>query len=347
VEVEQNADITVVIPAYRALDTICGAIASALTQCEGRVRVVVVIDDGCEATRNIIEDRRDERILVIRNAENLGAPASRNRGLALVATPFVSFLDADDVFEGDLLGPLVGKMRAGKADTGFGPSLLRTGKGYTRYFVPDYRSREDVFLRWFGGGEHVNTASVVWSADYLRSIGGWDEALRRNQDGELALRAILLGASFAQSSAGAGVWCNRTGSSRISARTDNLSSLLDVVARLDQLPSQFVSRAARREASAAHLYNIALRAYRIGQDEIGDEAMSRRRSLGFPDSDGSPACRAAVALRLLPRGPRTIVWRSAALVLRGLKRMTGQSDRLLDLSTVPELSGNGTVKQLT
>jgi glycosyltransferase involved in cell wall biosynthesis len=334
-----EADITVVTPAFRAEQTIVRAIDSALGQCGGRVRMVVVVDDGSGSTRKLIEDRGDERVAVVMNERNLGAPASRNRGLSLATTPYVAFLDADDFYRGDFLEPLVAAMRSAKAGVGFGPGLLWTPGGYIRHAVPDYRDNADVFLRWFGGGEHVNTASVAWSADYLRSIGGWDEAVLRNQDGELALRAILLGARFAQSSSGAGVWCNHAGPSRISERTDNLGALLDVVDKLQRIPSQAVPDDVRRRATASHLHNIALRAYRLGQDEVGDEAMRRRRELGFADSEGSLSCRAAVVLRALPSGPRRLLWRLGTPLLRGLKRVTGRGERRVDPSVIPQLAG--------
>lgn len=338
-EPDESADITVVIPAYRALATISRALDSALAQCRGSARAIVVIDDGSEETKRMVEERGDRRILFVMNDRNLGAPASRNRGLSLAATPYVSFLDADDFYEGDFLGPLVTAIQSAKAHVGFGPGLLWMPSGYSRYAVPDYRNNEDVFLRWFGGGEHVNTASVAWSADYLRGIGGWDENMLRNQDGELALRAILLGARFAQSSSGAGVWCNHEGPGRISERTDNLASLLEVVTKLEHVPSQSVSDKARRQAVAAHLHNIALRAYRVARDEVGDEAMRRRRALGYPDSEGSFSCRAAVALRTLPKGPRKVVWRLTVSLLRGLKRASGRGERRLDVSTIAQLAG--------
>jgi hypothetical protein len=161
----------------------------------------------------------------------------------------------------------------------------------------------------------------------------------RNQDGELALRAMLLGARFAQSTSGAGVWCNHSGPSRISERTDNLGALLDVVDKLARISSQSVPGSVRRKAAASHLHNIALRAYRVGQDEVGDEAMRRRRALGYADSQGSLTCRAAVALRALPRGPRSLMWRLGAPLLRGLKQASGRGERRVDPSAIPQAAG--------
>jgi hypothetical protein len=129
----------------------------------------------------------------------------------------------------------------------------------------------------------VNTASVAWSTRYLRSIGGWDEAITRNQDGEVALRAILLGARYACSFEGAGVWVNNEPRPRITARTDNLGALVDVVAKLEAIRSDVVPDEVRLGACACQLRRIAVRAYREGNLDVAAHAMERRRNLGFPD----------------------------------------------------------------
>ena len=75
-----EAELSVVVPAYRARHTISRTIDSALGQCGGQVRVIVVIDDGSEETLKLLERRKDDRISVVMNERKLGAPASRNRG---------------------------------------------------------------------------------------------------------------------------------------------------------------------------------------------------------------------------------------------------------------------------
>lgn len=273
--------ITTVIPSFEAAATIERAVGSALAQNDGNIEVIVIVDDGCDETQRLLDGLGDARVAVLVNGTNLGAPASRNRGLARVTTPYVSFLDSDDYIEGDLLGPLVTRMRSEQAQIGFGPSV-HLHWGEPRRLQPDFRDHEDVFVRWFSGIQNVQTASVAWSTDYLRSIGGWDESIRRNQDGELALRAILLGARFTCSSEGAGVWVNNDSSARITRRTDNLGALIDVVAKLEKMHSEVVSDSARRSACAAQLRRVAKVAYRAGELSVAADAVAYLRRLGFP-----------------------------------------------------------------
>jgi glycosyltransferase involved in cell wall biosynthesis len=306
---DSSAPITVVIPAYHASSTIRRAVESALSQNGGGTRVIVVIDGADRETEEDLAAVADERLSWVVNHTNLGAPASRNRGLQLVSSPYVMFLDADDHFEGDLIGPLVARMSAEGAVLGFGPSLQWSpANGYNRLFVPDYRDHEDVFLRWFGGTANVQTAGVAWSSDYLRRIGGWDETIRRNQDGELALRAILLGARFICSEEGAAVWCNDAGSDRITTRTDNLAAMFDVVDKLESIHSSVVGMSTRLEAHSRQLLMIAHMAYRSGEDEVGHEALRRRQAMNAPARGQNARHRLSVFLRFVPRKLRRPLW---------------------------------------
>jgi glycosyltransferase involved in cell wall biosynthesis len=304
--------VTVIIPAYRADRTIGRALDSALGQCGGNINVIVVIDDGSEQVRQLIESRSDPRVRTLMNEMNLGAPASRNRGLTVATTPLVAFLDADDFYEGDLLEPLAKAMEEENTPLGFGPSKYWNERhGYTYSFIPDYRNHEDLFIRWFSGIRSVNTCSVLWASPYLREIGGWDEQIQRNQDGEVALRAILLGAPFSMSAEGAGVWFNDVRIPSITTRTDNLALLLHVVDKFLKMRSDEVSDTARLEGCAGQLHYIAHVAYRVGQDTVGDKAMRLRRSIGYRDQDGVPKYILSVSLRAFPRSLRLFAWRAA------------------------------------
>ena len=314
---EADRQITTVIPCFAAASTIGRAVRSALTQNGGDIRVIAVIDDGCPQTRRALEDLGEPRITILVNGSNLGAQASRNRGLAKVTTCFVSFLDSDDYFEGDLLGPLLEQMRSKRADIGFGPTVHLNSAGARRH-APHYRDHEDVFVRWFSGIQNVHTASVLWSTEYLRAIGGWDEAIRRNQDGELALRAILLGAHYACSFEGAGIWVNNEERPRITARSDNLGALIDVVAKFETMHSDVVSDDARLRACACQLRRIAMRAYREGELQVAADAMARRRRLGFVGPVLDPEKIIALALKPLSSKKRTAAYRLASLVKKRL-----------------------------
>lgn len=88
--------VTVGIIARNARDTIRTAVRSALR--DPLVERVVVWDDGSDdGTSGALDDLAGPRLLVAGTDDNRGIPASRNALLELVDTPYLAWLDADDV----------------------------------------------------------------------------------------------------------------------------------------------------------------------------------------------------------------------------------------------------------
>lgn len=276
-----NPDISVVIPAYRAEATIRRAIDSVLRQ-EASARIVVVIDGALDRTAQTIADYPPERVTVVEHAVNRGAAISRNNGLARVDTDHVMFLDADDFLEGPLLEGLLQAIRRSGADVAFGPmQILHEARGHREpKFVPDFASPEDAFRRWHLEGIFVTPCSVLWRTEFLRSIGGWDPELTRNDDGELVNRAFLKGARIAVSHQGCGVYVKHSTES-LNNRTDNMDSMIRANEKLLAIDPPALPPDVRHHVCAGHYYNIAWNSYLSGRDDLGDIALRRSRAMGF------------------------------------------------------------------
>ena len=96
--------VSVIIPCYNAQDNLAQCIDSILGQTLEQIQIICVDDGSSDATLEILQDyqARDPRVLVIRQ-QNAGAGAARNRGLEQATGEYLSFLDADDFFEPDML----------------------------------------------------------------------------------------------------------------------------------------------------------------------------------------------------------------------------------------------------
>ena len=94
-------DISVVIAAYNAADTIGRALASVATQTVKPLEVLVIDDGSADATSEVASAMRNSMNgieLRLFTQQNAGAGAARNRGLAEAKGTFVAFLDADDAW---------------------------------------------------------------------------------------------------------------------------------------------------------------------------------------------------------------------------------------------------------
>ena len=102
--------ISVVIPAYNCADVIGSAIDSALAQ--NVTLEILVLDDGSsdELEAVMAGYEGNEAVRFAKNEKNLGAAATRNRGVSLARGKYVAFLDADDYWTEDKLSRQLARM---------------------------------------------------------------------------------------------------------------------------------------------------------------------------------------------------------------------------------------------
>ena len=88
-----------IIPAYNCGTTLSKAIDSALMQ-EIPLEVLVLDDCSHENLEDVLKRYQgDSRVRYIRNEKNMGAAATRNKGVSLALGDYVAFLDGDDWWE--------------------------------------------------------------------------------------------------------------------------------------------------------------------------------------------------------------------------------------------------------
>lgn len=109
--------VSVVVPVYNAERTLGECLDGILAQTLRETEIICVDDGSTDGSAAVLEAyrRKDGRIRALRQ-ENRGAGAARNTGLAEARGEFLSFLDADDRFEPDLLERAYGLCRETGAD---------------------------------------------------------------------------------------------------------------------------------------------------------------------------------------------------------------------------------------
>lgn len=105
--------VTVVIPFYNPGKYLVKSVSSVFQQGYRDWRLILVDDGSTDKSHRLIgEYLKDKRVIKIKVSKNLGQAKSLNLGLALVTTPFLLQLDADDWLAPDALNILVNE--AGK-----------------------------------------------------------------------------------------------------------------------------------------------------------------------------------------------------------------------------------------
>lgn len=104
--------ISICIPTYNYRRFLPDALESALAQTVRDVEVLVVDNHSDDGTMELLGEyvRRDARVVVHRNAANLGMTANFNRCIELARGKYVKMLCADDVLAADCVEKLVAAM---------------------------------------------------------------------------------------------------------------------------------------------------------------------------------------------------------------------------------------------
>lgn len=191
-------DISFLIPAYNAADTLAECLASLQAQTRSNWQAVVVDDGSTDRTWDVLESiaKTDSRILTARQ-ENAGAAAARNHAARLAAAPLLSMLDADDWLD----PTFIESMQPVAADAS--PAAI----AYCAYrrVAPDGRLMRveqppiltgNIAKREFSSFCALAIHAVVFPRRLFELVGGMDESLQTCEDWDLWLRMAFSGAEF-------------------------------------------------------------------------------------------------------------------------------------------------------
>jgi len=191
----ETIDISVVVPAYNAADTIQRAINSVMDQTYP-ARETIVVDDGS----------RDETVEVVRAygsavrivcQKNAGVAAARNRGISESNCAWVAFLDADDWW-------MPHRLEAGVSILNGRPWLRWAAGAYT-VLLPDGTSGEEPassayralltdscyfpdFYKAAAANIPFHTCTMLIRKDLIVDAGFFDSSLRTSEDRDLWYR---------------------------------------------------------------------------------------------------------------------------------------------------------------
>ncbi|AKQ41277.2 UDP-hexose transferase [Aurantiacibacter atlanticus] len=182
--------LTIVIPAYNAGSFIGETLQSLESLGEGFAGAIVVDDGSSDDTRTVVGQHPQVRLVSQKNA---GVSAARNHGLSLVETPFVWFLDADDI----LLPSAIEHALAAFAQYPDAPFVYGSIEeidsfGKLLKKVPLQPGLQD--LDMVLNGAIPRPSQTAFSTAHIRAAGGFDTSLSLCEDFELYTRLLADGA---------------------------------------------------------------------------------------------------------------------------------------------------------
>jgi len=189
--------VSVVIPTYNRAALAGRALDSVLSQDFGRLEALVVDDGSNEDIRGMVAARDDERVRYLRQPENRGVAAARNRGIREARAPLIAFLDSDDQW---LPGKVARQVELASRRPDwvgfFYTGAIERWEHGDEEWIPDARGLvlEEMLHR---NPVHVATSSVLVRREVFETVGLFDESLPANEDHELWTRiAAFFGFDF-------------------------------------------------------------------------------------------------------------------------------------------------------
>jgi glycosyltransferase involved in cell wall biosynthesis len=189
--------VSVIIPTYNYASYIVKAIDSILKQTYKDFEIIVVDDGSTDNTRELVETRYKDKIRYFYQ-ENKGAPAARNMGILESRGEFCIFLDADDELGQNQILLFERHSRKNPNSIIYGPwtrFVERNGK-YEQLYTNKKCKSDDMLASWLRGSWYIASCAIFWPKSMLNYLLGWDESLLINQDGDIAMRALIEGFNF-------------------------------------------------------------------------------------------------------------------------------------------------------
>lgn len=190
-----DVHISAVIPTHNRSRLLVRAIESVYAQTFAAAEIVVVDDGSTDDTREQVEKLASVRYVW---QENAGGGAARNRGVEVSRSPWVAFLDSDDVWTPEHLERMAG--------------AIRGTQGRAALYFADTRLPSSDATLWEQAGFEISGAyelgadgtewgvmrtqpmmlqSSVFDRARFLAQGGFDETLIRRHDTDLFLRTTI------------------------------------------------------------------------------------------------------------------------------------------------------------
>lgn len=181
--------VSVIIPTYNRAVLLPRALESVLEQTFEDFEVLVVDDASTDDTPMVMDAyHTDARVRYLRQSENRGVSAARNRGLREARGELIAFLDSDDEWMPHKIEQQVARYKELSDDAG----LIYTGfetvrdNGSTTTHAPDVSG--DLFSYLLERNFIYPTSGMMTRRQVVSEVGYFDEKMPANEDWDYYVR---------------------------------------------------------------------------------------------------------------------------------------------------------------
>ena len=186
-----TSDVSVIIPYYNRERYVDEAIRSVLAQTLKPLEIIIVNDCSRESSRRYL-DRYAEVCKIIDLPANVGLAAARNAGIRVARGQFIALLDDDDIW-------LPRKLEVQRRFMEEHPDCFLV---HSAVWLHSHKP-DEFYIRFGPGpmtlaqaltnGYWVVPSTMMFRAQAVRSLGGFDSAFRQCEDRDFVIRCCAAG----------------------------------------------------------------------------------------------------------------------------------------------------------
>ncbi|MBP1884641.1 glycosyltransferase family 2 protein [Sinorhizobium mexicanum] len=251
-------DVTFVVAAYNAAETIVRAVESALRQEGVTVEVVIVDDRSSDGTVEIVSTIADPRLRLIALEQNRGPGGARNAGLAAARGKWIAVLDSDDTVRPDRLARMIERAEKTGAQVVVDNLDVVSLDGQSIRMFPEAELARQPLLTLpafiesnviFRSQHNFGYMKPVFERHFLeRHDLSFDEALRIGEDYILLASALASGARCAIEPSAGYIYHIREGSISRVLKLDHIDAMMSAdEAFLRRFPLDILSERMQRK----------------------------------------------------------------------------------------------------
>jgi len=230
--------VDIIVPVYNQDKLVTETIHSVQKQTYRYWRLITIDDGSTDQSLKILTEfsENDERIEVVTTGDvSEGACHARNTGFGQGHSPYVMFLDSDDLLSETCLEARVGCFQVNsELDFVLGNTLLFDAHPHDLDILWNKASLEaqSDLLRFLRQDMPWHTMSPMWRRESFSRLGGWNETLTASQDWELHIRACFLNMRYELSGSKPDSFYRRPSQERTSIASSHLTAQNTLARRL-------------------------------------------------------------------------------------------------------------------
>ena len=186
---QNNIGVSVIIPTHNRSSLLKRAVRSVLKQTYTYFECIIVDDASSDGTQEVVNSFKDDRLVYLRNKDNRGASASRNKGIKKSQGEFIAFLDDDDEWLDEKLEKQVNLLENLPSKYGMvycwmdyydniGTIIHNHHPTLKGYVFPEVLDAQRI------GG----CPTLLVRGNIINEVGNFDESLPRGNDGDFIRR---------------------------------------------------------------------------------------------------------------------------------------------------------------